>query len=157
MVGGLAVDFAAEAVAVAWRDGGLEVTMPAAAAAATSFLRRPEVVTGISRALSERAGRGVRYAIVVAAVAAAAAEAEGPPSVRPAVSQAALLREVSEHPLVTHARGLFDAAIRKVEPPRPREASVAVTARPHADAAAEASDAEDEAGGTRDVVEEAAS
>jgi hypothetical protein len=36
-------------------------------------------------------------------------------------TQASLLREAGEHPLVAHARTLFDAAIRKVEPPRPRE------------------------------------
>jgi hypothetical protein len=36
-------------------------------------------------------------------------------------TQAALLREAAEHPLVAHARTLFDAAIRKVEPPRARD------------------------------------
>jgi hypothetical protein len=39
---------------------------------------------------------------------------------RPAASQAALLREAAEHPLVLHVRSVFDAAVRKVEPPRPR-------------------------------------
>jgi len=41
-------------------------------------------------------------------------------------TQASLLREAAEQPLVAHARTLFDAAIRKVEPPRPREPRVAV-------------------------------
>jgi hypothetical protein len=38
-----------------------------------------------------------------------------------------MLREVSEHPLVLHVRTLFDAAVRKVEPPRPRPVAAAVT------------------------------
>ena len=41
---------------------------------------------------------------------------------QPIVSQTALLREAMEHPLVVHARTVFDAAVRKVEPPRPRGA-----------------------------------
>ena len=32
-----------------------------------------------------------------------------------------LLREAADHPLVAHARTLFDAAIRTVEPPRVRQ------------------------------------
>ena len=117
--GGLAVECAAAATAVAWRDGQLEVTMPAAAGTATAFLRRPEVAAGITKALSEPAGRSVRFALVVNAAAEPATAATPP---RPAaVSQTALVREVAEHPLVKHARERFDAAIRKVEPPRPRE------------------------------------
>ena len=46
----------------------------------------------------------------------------------PARSQATLVRETMEHPLVAHARGLLDAAIRKVEPGRPRQAAVAAPA-----------------------------
>ncbi len=158
-VGGLAVDFAAEAAAVTWRDGALEVTMPAAATAAASFLRRSEVVAGISRALSDLAGRPVRYGIVVAPPALSAdADAEGTPSPRPPVTQVALLKEVSEHPLVAHARSLFDAAIRKVEPPRPREpAAPPAPARTAGDAGAEEADGEDDAGVAGNVVEEAAS
>jgi hypothetical protein len=48
--------------------------------------------------------------------------ASGPPAAGghgpQAFSQAALLREAMEHPLVMHARTVFDAAVRKVEPPR---------------------------------------
>jgi len=40
-------------------------------------------------------------------------------------SQAALMRAAADHPLVAHARTLFDGAIRKVEPPRTREAAPA--------------------------------
>jgi hypothetical protein len=39
-------------------------------------------------------------------------------------SQAALLRETLEHPLVIQARSLFDAAIRKVEQGRARAPAV---------------------------------
>ena len=38
-----------------------------------------------------------------------------------------MLREMSEHPMVMHVRTLFDAAVRKVEPPRPRPAMAPVT------------------------------
>ena len=33
----------------------------------------------------------------------------------------ARIRAATDHPLVTHARTLFDAVVRKVEPPRTRE------------------------------------
>jgi hypothetical protein len=47
---------------------------------------------------------------------------------RTAQSQSALIRESAAHPLVERARELFDAAIRKVEPPRPRAEPAAVSA-----------------------------
>jgi hypothetical protein len=118
--GGLAVDLALAATGVVWRDGLLEVTMPAEAATAAAYLRRPEVAAGIGRALTERAGRPLKFTIVVTAAAARSAGSP-PPRATPAVSQTTLLREAAEHPLIAHARTLFDAAIRKVEPPRPRE------------------------------------
>jgi len=55
---------------------------------------------------------------------AAAAPALAAP--RPVQSQAELFRAATDHPLVAHVRTLFDAAIRRVEPPRPREAAPAV-------------------------------
>jgi DNA polymerase-3 subunit gamma/tau len=122
--GGLTADFAAAATAVTWRDGQLEVTMPAEATTAASFLRRPEVTAGIGKALAAMAGRAVRFSLVAAAPVPAAdvAADRGPAARGPAVvSQAALVREAAEHPLVKHARSVFDAAIRKVEPPRPRD------------------------------------
>jgi DNA polymerase-3 subunit gamma/tau len=119
--GGLAVDFAAAATAVAWRDGGLEVTMPAEASTAAAFLRRPEVSAGIGKALAGMAGRAVRVALVTAAPAAVPATAAARPTA--VVPQATLVREAAEHPLVKQARTLFDAAIRKVEPPPPRDAA----------------------------------
>ncbi|MFM9010619.1 MAG: hypothetical protein ACKON8_07065, partial [Planctomycetota bacterium] len=97
----------------------LEVEMPAASTAAVAFLRRPEVASAVNRALAEIAGRPVGHVLVVAASAPAAPGADEP--VRPPTSQVALVREVSEHPLVAHARTLFDASIRRVDPPRPRD------------------------------------
>jgi DNA polymerase-3 subunit gamma/tau len=119
--GGLAADLAVAATGVAWRENMLEVTMPGEASTAAAYLRRPEVASGIGKALSDLAGRPVRFTLLVTPAAAGrpAAQAARP---APAVSQAALLREAAEHPLVARARTLFDAAIRKVEPPRPREA-----------------------------------
>jgi hypothetical protein len=134
---GLAADFAALAASARWKDELLEVVLPATASSAASFLRQPEVAAGVSRALAEIAGRPVRHGIVVGEPAArepgrdAAATAAVADRPRPAASQAALLREAIEHPLVVHARTLFDAAVRKVEPARPRPAAqaVAVAAR----------------------------
>jgi DNA polymerase III subunit gamma/tau len=59
----------------------------------------------------------------VAAVAVSVAPVATPPASPPprARSQVALIRAATDHPLVTHARTLFDAVVRKVEPPRTRE------------------------------------
>jgi DNA polymerase III subunit gamma/tau len=143
---GLAGDFAAEATAVSWRDDVLEVSLPAHAATAASFLRRPEVAATIGRTLEQLAGRRIGHTITTAAVADAA-QAAGPapagsaaraagagPTVRPAAvqTQAALVREASNHPLVARVRTVFDAAIRKVDPPRAREARPTAVAAPPA-------------------------
>ena len=129
-VGGLAVDFAELASRAAWRDDVLEVVLPGSAGNAASFLRRPEIAAGLTRALCELAGRPVRHSLIIDSSpepVARGAESEGrasggPDRGRPAVSQAAMLREAAEHPLVVHVRTLFDAAVRKVEPPRSRPA-----------------------------------
>ena len=55
-----------------------------------------------------------------------AGEPAAPPPA-PGRSQAALLRETLDHPLVIQARSLFDAAIRKVDQGRPRAAAVEPT------------------------------
>jgi hypothetical protein len=101
------------------------VTFPADATTAAAFLRRPDSVAAIAAALEAEVGRAVRHAIVMDM----AARASAPPP-KPAVpSQAGLVRAATDHPLVAHARTLFDASIRKVEPPRPRETEpVAATA-----------------------------
>ena len=139
---GMAADFAATAASAVWKDDLLEVTLPAAAATAASFLRRPDSVAAITAALGKLAGRPLRYAVVVGPPVTIGEPAAIP---RPAVpSQAALMRAATEHPFVAQARSLFDAAIRKVEPPRP----AAATAPPgettagaiHADNEAEESD-----------------
>jgi DNA polymerase-3 subunit gamma/tau len=117
---GLLADFAAEAVSATWRDDCLEVTLPATATTAVAFLRRPESVAAIVRGLTAAVGRRVRHAVALAEADAAAATPVAAQPTRPVVSQAALLREASEHPLVAHAMNVFDAAIRKVEPRRPR-------------------------------------
>ncbi len=130
-VGGLAVDFAELASRAAWRDDVLEVVMPASAGNAASFLRRPEIAAGLTRALTELAGRSVRHSLVIDASpvpAAASPESDGrtpaaAERARPAMSQAAMLRDAADHPMVAHVRTLFDAAVRKVEPPRPRPAA----------------------------------
>lgn len=122
-VGGLAADFAAEASHVRWHGDLLEATIPGSAATAITFLRRPQTAASLAAAASEIAGRAVKTAVIVDEnVSAPAPEApssphESPPR-RPAASQSALVREAMDHPFVVHARQVFDAAIRKVEPPR---------------------------------------
>lgn len=150
-VGGLAVDFAELASRASWRDDVLEVVLPASAGNAASFLRRPEIAAGLTRVLTELAGRPVRHCLVIDSVlkpVAQAAESEGraPTAAergRPAMSQVAMLREVAEHPMVVHVRTLFDAAVRKVEPARPQPAvAVQLAVAPAADAAAGAASAD---------------
>lgn len=156
-VGGLATDFVAMAGRVAWVDDVLEASFPAEATTAVAFLSRPEMVAALNRALSEAAGRPLRHRIkqepkaavkpqapgaAGAGVAAGAGGAErGGSEPAPALgrSQAALLRDTLEHPLVIQARSLFDAAIRKVEQGRARAPSVEptqVAAVPDGDGAA---------------------
>ncbi len=121
-VGGLAADFAATATSARWNDALLEVGVPAEATTALSFLRRPEVAAAIAAALRDAVGRDVRHTLAVEAPApVSATDATPAERPRPVASQAALLREVMDHPLVTHARTLFDAAVRKVEPARAAE------------------------------------
>ncbi|MCX7431569.1 MAG: DNA polymerase III subunit gamma/tau [Planctomycetia bacterium] len=152
-VGGLAVDFADLASRAAWRDDVLEVVLPASAGNAASFLRRPEIAAGLTRALTELVGRPVRHSLVIDSSpkpVAAAADSEGRASSaaergRPAMSHAAMLRDAAEHPMVAHVRTLFDAAVRKVEPPRPRPAvAVQPTVASSAEATARAAVADDD-------------
>jgi hypothetical protein len=96
----------------------------------------------------------VRHALVIDSSpepVAAAADTEGRASSaaergRPAMSHAAMLRDAAEHPLVAHVRTLFDAAVRKVEPPRPRPAAAAAlpAVAPSAEASARAVVADDD-------------
>jgi hypothetical protein len=121
--GGLAVDFAATAASATWRDHQLEVSFPATAATAVAFLNRTEVMAAIVKSLAGMAGRPIVCRLVTSEPAAAepkrpdARQESRRESARPAAaSQVALLREAADHPLVAHARDLFDAAIRRVEP-----------------------------------------
>jgi hypothetical protein len=152
-VGGLATDFVAMAGRVAWVDDVLEASFPAEATTAVAFLSRPEMVAALNRALSDAAGRPLRHrikqepktAVKPQAPRASGARASGagvatgaggveragsevaPPAPAPGRSQAALLRETLEHPLVIQAMSLFDAAIRKVEQGRARAQAVEPT------------------------------
>jgi DNA polymerase-3 subunit gamma/tau len=142
-VGGIAAEFAGLATAAAWRDDALEVSLPASATGGAAFLKRPEVAAGLARALGAATGRTVRLAIAVAAAAPAprpAAAAERPRG----GSQATLVREALDHPLVSHARTVFDAAILKVEPPRPGRAAAVPAAAATAAVAAGGGTAGDE-------------
>jgi DNA polymerase-3 subunit gamma/tau len=115
-VGGLAADFAAIAARVGWKaDDILEVELPPTGAAAASFLERPETASALREALSALAGRPVRQQVRWSAPAAGEA-AGAREKHRSAGSQAALVHEAHEHPLVAHARMVFDATVRKVEP-----------------------------------------
>ena len=152
-VGGLATDFVAMAGRVAWVDDVLEASFPAEATTAVAFLSRPEMVAALNRALSDAAGRPLRHrikqepktAVKPQAPRASGARASGAgvatgaggveragseaaqPAPAPGRSQAALLRETLEHPLVIQAMSLFDAAIRKVEQGRARAQAVEPT------------------------------
>jgi DNA polymerase-3 subunit gamma/tau len=117
-VGGLAADFAAVATAARWTDGGdLEITIPAREAAAVSFLARPEVVASLSGALRDAVGRAVKYRVVTVAVEDGRIAEDRQPRVQS--SQSALIRDAMNNPLVAHARTLFDATVRRVEPAAP--------------------------------------
>jgi hypothetical protein len=115
MVGGMAAGFINEATSAAWHgDDGIEVTMPATGETGCSFLKRPEVSASVTEALRQLSGRA-RFVFAFEEAKPVAAK----PKPAASRSQAALLRLASEHPLVTHARTVFDAAIRRVDPPSP--------------------------------------
>lgn len=127
-VGGLAADFAAEAIAVNWRGDVLEATIPASAATAVTFLRRPQTAASLAAAAADIVGRPVKTAVVVdesePVPAPDVPAASSEPSLRrPGASQSTLVREAMEHPFVVHACQVFDAAIRKVESPRQQPAA----------------------------------
>jgi len=126
LVGGLAADFADLAVQAVWHEGRLAVTLPAGARMALDFLRGSDVVTGLQRALVGIVGRPASVAVDLAADEADAGGASSPGPKADAgsgagLSQAALVRAATAHPLVRQACELFDGSIRRVDPPRPRE------------------------------------
>jgi hypothetical protein len=99
----------------------------------------------MNRVLTDLAGRPVRHAVSMAAVEAdggsASPRMERP---RPVASQAALLRDVMEYPLVAQARTLFDAAVRKVEPAGPLDPTRQAPAAAAPTTAAVATDGQEE-------------
>ena len=131
-VGGIAEDFAAMAVEAVWEGNSLRVELPASGTSASAFLGRPEIVGQFQEAITRVAGRPCRYVVscrkeeqASEPTAGGQAAASGKPTDQATersrgrgLSSAALLRETMDHPLVSHARTIFDAAIRKVEPPR---------------------------------------
>ncbi len=119
---GLIGDFAAVAVTARWQADVLEVSLPAEAATAATILGRSDSQAGIAAALESHLGRPVRHTLVLAPPVT---RTSARPSNSPAQSQAALLKAAVDHPLVAHARTLFDAAVRKVEPLRAIERRVA--------------------------------
>ena len=140
-VGGLVAEYAAEAVAATWEGDVLRVVLPDGAGRALRMLAAPPTAAKLDAALSAAAGRPVRHRAQSAPPADrprdAAAPRPGPaaagkpgatedradappPAPVPVRSQAALVRDSLDHPLVAHARGVLDAAIRKVEAGRPR-------------------------------------
>jgi DNA polymerase-3 subunit gamma/tau len=101
--------------------------------------KKPEVTIAAPGATepADRAAAGRQRTVAPSSSAAGEAPADAPvtPDVtasaerpRAARSQAALLREVSGHPFVARAKDLFDAAIRRVDPPRPGAAPTAAQA-----------------------------
>ena len=145
-VGGLVAEYAAEAVAATWEGDVLRVVLPDGAGRALRMLAAPPTAAKLDAALSAAAGRPVRHRAQSAPPADrprdAAAPRPGPaaagkpgatedradappPAAVPVRSQAALVRDSLDHPLVAHARGVLDAAIRKVEAGRPRPVAAA--------------------------------
>ena len=122
-VGGLVVDYAAEAVSARWLEHVLEVTFPSTAGHSVSFLQRPKNVNSFKESIASIVGFQVKHTLVVDKKAgepstdAARSGVKTKPSV-PASSHSAMVKDVMNHPMVEHARRVLDAAIRKVEPPR---------------------------------------
>ena len=143
-VGGIAEDFAAMAVEAVWEGNSLRVELPASGTSASAFLGRPEIVSQFQEALTQVAGRPCRYGVScrkeeqpAETTTGGQAAASGKPTEQATersrgrgLSSAALLRETMDHPLVSHARTVFDAAIRKVEPPRRPRPEPVQTAEP---------------------------
>ena len=98
----------------------------AGARKALDFLPGSDVVSGLQRALAGFDGRPASVAVDLAAGEADTGGVSSPGPKADAgsgagLSQAALVRAATAHPLVRQACELFDGSIRRVEPPRPRE------------------------------------
>ena len=129
LVGGLASDFAAMAASASQEANHFKIEFPASAASATAFLSRNEIAKQFQSALETLTGQTCRYS--VALQEKGTTNPSGPntaqnsssskpstPSKKTVISSAGLLKETVQNPLVSHALTTFDAAIRKVDPPR---------------------------------------
>ena len=128
-VGGLVSDFANMAISAIREADHFKINFPASARSAIAFLNRPEIAKQVQTALETKTGQSCRFSVVLqeeadgtTPVKADATRKQSPQPHKavqqPAVSSAGLLKETVKHPLVSHALATFDAAIRKVDPPR---------------------------------------
>ena len=129
LVGGLASDFAAMAASVSQEASHFKIEFPASAGSATAFLSRNEITKQFQSALDTLTGQSCRYSVVLqekgttnssGSIPAQNGSSSTPstPSKKTVISSAGLLKETVQNPLVSHALTTFDAAIRKVDPPR---------------------------------------
>ncbi len=129
LVGGLASDFAAMAASVSQEASHFKIEFPASAGSATAFLSRNEITKQFQSALDTLTGQSCRYSVVLqekgttnssGSIPAQNGSSSTPstPSKKTVISSAGLLKETVQNPLVSYALTTFDAAIRKVDPPR---------------------------------------
>lgn len=136
IVGGLASDFAAMATSASEEANHFKIEFPATAASATAFLNRNEITKQFQTALENLTGQSCRYSVILREQGATT-KPSGSKTFRDGVlnkpskpfpkatvlSSAGLLKEAVQNPLVSHALETFDAAIRKVDPPRKQDRS----------------------------------
>ena len=129
LVGGLASDFAAMAASVSQEANHFKIDFPASAGSATAFLSRNEIAKQFQSALETLTGQPCRYSVALQEKGATnplgsttaqngSSNKPSTPSKKTVISSAGLLKETVQNPLVSHALTTFDAAIRKVDPPR---------------------------------------
>jgi len=129
LVGGLATDFAAMATSASQEANHFKIEFPASAGSATAFLNRNEITKKFQNALETLTGQSCRYSVALhekgttnpsGSTAAQNGSSNKPstPFKKTVISSAGLLKETVKNPLVSHALTIFDAAIRKVDPPR---------------------------------------
>ena len=131
LVGGLASDFAAMATSASQEANHFKIEFPASAGSATAFLNRNEITKQFQNALENITGQSCRYSVVLqepksSATPSGSTQSQdgtlNKPSKNPlsktVISSSGLLKEAVQNPLVSHALTTFDAAIRKVDPPR---------------------------------------
>ena len=129
LVGGLASDFAAMAASASQEANHFKIEFPASAGSATAFLSRNEIAKKFQSALETLTSQPCRYSVALQEKATTNPSgpntAQNSSSSKPlkafkkaVMSSAGLLKETAQNPLVSHALTTFDAAIRKVDPPR---------------------------------------